>query len=436
VLVYAVTFRVAYGQFGVIDTGARDLLRQAAVDVGDDQPDLRAYVLSYLAFYEAVMEGRGHAVDPLVREALSLARRSGDDMVLADVLTIRSYVLQGSSDVALQRTTLDEIRQVNERLTNRPTGDERDRATRYESMWWERWSTGLRHEGVLRLQTGDREGFREVLAELQETGERLRDWFLPAATEMWQGLLAALEGRWDDATRHSNDMLCRAQDDLNFQLSWTVVQFVVARERGELARIEPLIHEIAQRSPLPTGQTPTLLLHLDTDRLDEASFAAKAIMDIGLDEVAQALAGTFALAALAEAWSRIDDPEAAAAVEDLLLPYHGQLLVVAWGVHVVGAADRYLAMLASRAKRWREADERFASALALEERLSARPLATRTRVCWARSLLDRPASSPEAGALLARAATDAAALNMARLSYEVAEMKAAQPKPSSGQCGR
>jgi DNA-binding SARP family transcriptional activator len=415
--VRAVMDRVAYGRVGVPDPVGRELLCEALAEVRSERLDLRAYVLAHLAFYEAVMEGRGSSADPVAQEAVAQARQSGDEGAIADALGVRAFVLQGSSDLDAQRATLDELRRFSHVMPSH-----KDRGIEWVQTTW------LRHEGVIRLQAGDRQHFLEAMAELSDRGECLHSWLMLSITEMWQALLAALEGRWHDATRHSDSMVHKGRGDVDFQLSWSGLHFILAREQGALAELGPLVLSLVQQVSQPATRAPELLLHLDCDRLDEARIAAESLVEYGLNRVAHAVGGSVALAALAEVYSRVDDPGRAAAVEDRLRPYAGQLLVVAWGVYVVGAADRYLGMLASRRHCWREADQLFASALALEESVGSRPLATRTRVCWARSLLDRPDVPGPTQALLARAASDATALGMARLTDEIRGITARVPR--------
>ena len=80
----------------------------------------------------------------------------------------------------------------------------------------------------------------------------------------------------------------------------------------------------------------------------------------------------------------IGEAEAAPVLLEPLLPYSGQLLVIAWGVTCLGAADRYIGMLLSLLGRHDEAIERFDATLALERRVGSQPL-------WpARAALVRP----------------------------------------------
>jgi hypothetical protein len=90
-------------------------------------------------------------------------------------------------------------------------------------------------------------------------------------------------------------------------------------------------------------------------------------------------------------------------------------------------------MLAACLDRWDDADRYFADALAMNERLGARPYAVRTRRAWAAMLLDRGAPGDSArvldliGAGLAEAGTLGMAREIVRLERLRARMESAAP---------
>jgi hypothetical protein len=73
-------------------------------------------------------------------------------------------------------------------------------------------------------------------------------------------------------------------------------------------------------------------------------------------------------------------------------------------------------MLAACLGRWDDAEGHFTDALAMNERLGARPYVVRTRRAWAAMLLDRNAPGDAAGArdLIAAGRAEAEQLGMAR----------------------
>jgi hypothetical protein len=123
--------------------------------------------------------------------------------------------------------------------------------------------------------------------------------------------------------------------------------------------------------------------------------------------------GTAAWAAAA-----VNDPELSAPVEEKLRHFRG--LMAYGGIMEFGSIDGLLGRLAFNDSRLDEADELFASGLALEDSFGAHVLAAYTRLWWARCLLERDAGgdSVRAQALLAGAITTADRLGMAHVAAE------------------
>ena len=77
---------------------------------------------------------------------------------------------------------------------------------------------------------------------------------------------------------------------------------------------------------------------------------------------------------------------------------------------------QYCGRLAACLGRWDDAERHFADALAMNERLGARPYVVRTRRAWAAMLLDRNAAGDRerAATLIAAGRAEAEQLGMAR----------------------
>jgi hypothetical protein len=84
-------------------------------------------------------------------------------------------------------------------------------------------------------------------------------------------------------------------------------------------------------------------------------------------------------------------------------------------------------MLAACLHRWDDAERHFADALAMNERLGARPDVVRTRRAWASMLLDRNAPGDAARArardLIAAGLAEAETLGMAREIVRFARLR-------------
>ena len=122
------------------------------------------------------------------------------------------------------------------------------------------------------------------------------------------------------------------------------------------------------------------------------------------------------ISALGEAVSDLNDPAAAAVLYERLRPVAGQVYVVAGMLVCAGSYGLYAGMLAACLQRWDDAERHFADALAMNERLGARPYVVRTRRAWASMLLDRdaPGDRERAAELITAGRAEAETLGMAR----------------------
>jgi len=87
----------------------RALLREALAGLRADDSPLRAQLLVRLAMAEAGVGGSGDEHERLCRDAASMARRLGNDELLASVLDATRHVLWAPGDVDRQIATAREI---------------------------------------------------------------------------------------------------------------------------------------------------------------------------------------------------------------------------------------------------------------------------------------------------------------------------------------
>jgi hypothetical protein len=125
----------------------------------------------------------------------------------------------------------------------------------------------------------------------------------------------------------------------------------------------------------------------------------------------------------------LGDTELVDELTTALTLYTGQLIVAGPGFGCLGAADRYLAMLAATGGRLADAEQHFEAALALEQSVGSAPLATRTLLSQARALLASGDADDvrRATHLLDTAAHTARRLGMARLTQEIETLRSVRP---------
>jgi len=104
---------------------------------------------------------------------------------------------------------------------------------------------------------------------------------------------------------------------------------------------------------------------------------------------------------LSETAARLGDGDHAATLYELLLPYSDRV-ALSYPEISLGPVSRFLGILASTTARWSDAERHFEDALALSERIGARPWLARTQEDYGRTLLarDEPGDAAKAHGLL------------------------------------
>ena len=406
-LTMAAMLRIDWGLAGFTDDIGEALVLEALDAVGDADPLKRSLLLGTLAFYRSVYLGHGWEVGDIVEEAVQAGRESGDAPTYARSLSMQCFVLQGSPDLAVQRQLFAELEACAARAAPGPPYD------------WSRASSsrdGLelvleRHRAVVSLQAGDVERFD---VDLERLAARSATWTPRAMAAMWRGMRALMFGDFGAAERYANEILTHT-DDINFVNSWAAQMFTLGHERGEVGAMVPVVRNAVEQTPGLVALHALLALALaesgDHDGAREilGRLAAEADVTFRRNSTLTAL-----IAQLTTTAAIIGEAEAAPVLLEPLLPYSGQLLVIAWGVTCLGAADRYIGMLLSLLGRHDEAIGRFDAALALERRVGSQPFVARTLYWYARAL-DATGDTDGAAARRAESAAIAEELGMAGL---------------------
>ncbi len=342
------------------------------------------------AYYLLNYEGRGVEARSVSLDALTVARQGGEPDVLADALSGRLFVLLAGSDVPGQLAAAEELRGLIARLPPARAG--------------EVWAGLQRNLGVLRLQMGDRNGFTVCHEEVRSLGSQSQSWLLSAIATMWDGVTALLDGDLDLAEQRAIAIAAHG-DEQNLVASEAAQRTAVHRWRGTLdAVVDEAIEQAAAQpgQPLASSVAAIVMALVGDGRAAETLDGVLRRSPVLVDDSTLAAQ----LAALTEACALIgrDIPDAVATG---LQPFAGQLLVLSWGVEVLGAADRFLAVAAARSGDRAAAAAGFDRAAQLEARVSS-TLPLRTQV-WRHVLLgDVP--EPEIPASLAGLAAEVTAL--------------------------
>ncbi len=392
--------------YGTPDVASVELCEEALRQL-DDRTPLRAEVLGSLAFTMVVGEGRIRDATLLAAEAVRIAEASGDHRALLRSQLARGVALLGTANVEELSTTAEAVLR-SARRTEDPFG----------------WMWGVRLRAVARLQAGDVAGF-------DRDASTLSDWATAEARSLamgwasvWRAMRALLDGPLGDADALVLDVGARSAESPNLLNAFTAQLFYLRREQDRLDEIRPLIADAVLREPeiigfrVAAATAEAALGSLDAARFELSRLGAGAFAAIPRD-----LSWPGVVSLLAELAVQVHDRAAASSLRELLLPHHGQLLVVANGVVSPGAADRFIAMLCGAVGAHDEADGLFVAAADQEARAGCKAAQTRTLLAHAQFAVER-GERPRAMELLALSESMARPLGLTAVLASIAEASA------------
>ena len=411
-LALSVVARFGWGQAGVADHDAEALFTEALDALGPSDPTLRANLLAVRALHRGVNQSQGASAAIDARTAISLLRDADDPFDLANALFVLGSVLQATPGVDPQLAVLEEFQTL---------------VASAESSFRVHFSFGrARLEVVVAMQKGDRAVVESCIAEVDELAVRGGIGRVPSSmAAMWKAMVALIEGDFDGAETWSAELLEMAAVDANFQNSWASLAFRIGLERGHGADFVPLVREAVGATPgLIALQTVLARALVAAAERDEATAIVRRLCEERCAAVPRDIVFTASLVDLVDTVSILGERSLAAQLHPLLVPYSGQLQVTAWGVHCLGAIDRFLGQTELLLGRLDEADAHFASALALEESVGGVALATRTRLWRARCLVERDADgdAESARTLAADAARVAGSIGQVEVAADAAAL--------------
>ena len=385
---------------GIIDEDLVALLAEALAAVGADDPALRSRLLARLAIELSFSEARERR-EELSGEAVELARRVGDTRGLGFALVARHWSLWGPGNVR------DRLQAANDLLgLADSSGDER------LALAGHRWRM------IDLLELGDIDAVDieiDAYAQIAARRRRLAD---ELYVHIYRAMRLLLAGEFEEAEAEGWAAVAlgnRVQDPNtgNATLLWACT---MRRERGGLERLEGPVRAYSERfASIPGWRCVLAHLLAETGRADEAraildDFAASDFEGIPLDGI-----WLGAVAYLAETAAAIGDPTHAAALHDMLQPYADRNVAVGLSATCTGSAARHLGLLAGLLGRRTPAIAYFETALAINERMRARPWVARTQIEFARLLSEEQDGRDRAAELLEAGLAEAQRLGMPRL---------------------
>jgi hypothetical protein len=278
------------------------------------------------------------------------------------------------------------------------------------------WHAAFQRHGAL-LESGDVVGAESARAEVERLAGELRQPFYRWFAQMGRTMLAVMRGAPDAEERIVATFelgMAGGQPDAASALGAQL--FVLRHNQGRLAELaDPLRAQVEAEPHVPAWRACLARLYAETDQVaaarDQLDILRASAFEHDLN-----WSWTGHMVNLSEVVSDLDDRSAAAVLYERLGPIAGQVDVLAVVCGCSGSYAQWCGMLAACLGRFDEADGHFAAALAMKERLGARPYVVRTRRAWAAMLLARaaPGDAARARELIAAGRAEAEPLGMAR----------------------
>jgi class 3 adenylate cyclase len=385
--------------FNLVDEGLISLYEEANAALGDTDSLLRARLLGQLAVESVYASGPGDRRDALSQEAVRIARRLGDRTGLAQVLILRLLAIYDPFTLAERLGLIDELGALARELGSSELA----------------WHAAL-HRTCALLESGDVEGAERALVEVERLAGQLRQPFYTWFARIEQTGFAVMRGAPDaEAQVFATFELGMAGGQPDAPVALAGQLAILRHNQGRYAELADVVRANMEAMTHNSSLARAALARFYCE-MDQCVEAREQVEILRANDFYHPLNWSFGayLTNVGEVVSDLHDRSAAASLYERLRPLAGQVLAAVVGCS--GSFALWCGMLAACLGRWDDAERHFADALAMNERLGARPYAVRTRRAWAAMLLDRGATgdAPRARELIAAGLAEAGSLGMAR----------------------
>jgi DNA-binding SARP family transcriptional activator/class 3 adenylate cyclase len=386
----------------LFDAELVDLLDEALAGLPPGLPAVRARLLARLSMALHLNDPLGRRAQ-LSEEALELARTFGDTGLLASCLSARFFALWGPGH------TEERLQAAAETL--RLAEEQGDRELALDGLTWT----------IMELvEQGDRGALELRLARHHELAETLRHPLHCYYAQMWQAMLAALDGRFAEAEERARRTAAQGEHltDLAFPRR-SMLLLTVYRDQGRLEELADDVDAVVERYPLfHVWRVYHALLRLE---LGEEGPARRVLSEMGAnpaEAVPREGNWAFGMVGLAELCGALGDAAPAARLSEVLAPYGDRCAMVRFAVACWGSVARSLGLLSTLLEDWDGAVRHFEAAIDRNTALGARPFLARTQYDFARMLARRggPGDGERAGQLLEAAGATSVELGMGPLA--------------------
>jgi len=360
----------------VVDQGLITLYEEViGALANEDENVLLARLLFQLAG-EMVFTPQREQRQELSRQAVTMARRSGDKAVLAQALHICGMAINDPTTLRERLAWTTEAGRLADELGSLEI----------------RWAAAWQRMGAL-LESGDIEGTREMLSRMKQLASELRQTFFTWITDTALGMMSVMAGAPGAEQEAAAAFELGARSGQPDARSWYVSQLsVIRRDQGRHAElIEPLREFADSFSHMPVWRVVLAGLCCETDQLDEARAQIDKLAECDF-KISLDWTWASGIISLAQVCFDLCNQDLAALYYPQLQWVADQVGVSGMGLICYGSLAFPCGQLAACLHRWGEAEQYFDSAVEMNLRIGAHPYLVRTRRAYAAMLLDRDAA--------------------------------------------
>jgi DNA-binding SARP family transcriptional activator len=377
--------------------GLVPLLEEALAALGSEDVALRARLLARLAGALRDEPSRERR-DALSREAVDLARRTGNLAALVEALDGRSWAILAPDTAAECMGHADELREVAERIGSK-----------------ERVVDGYMGGIGPRVAVGDIAGAEAALDAAAPLAEQIGQPAHLYDVCSVRAMLALARGKLDEGEELVEQALALGERAVPGAVPvHHLHRYTLSAFRGALPEDEQKIVDLAAAYPArPVLRCIVAHLNARRGRLSEANQAVAQLVEHDVADLPFDQEWPWGMSFLAETSALLGDSRSGYVLYRMLLPW-AALTVVDMPEGIRGSVSRYLGLLAATGSRWDEAKRHFEDALAANERMGLRPWLALTQADYARMLTARaaPGDRQQADELLAAALATSRELGM------------------------
>ncbi len=365
-----------------VDQSLITLHEEAIVALAHEDEAALLAKLSYQLAGEMMFTPQRERREELSRQAVTMARQSGDQAVLAQALHICASAINDP-------TTLKE------RLAL--SAEQGRLADELESLEI-RWAAAFQRMGSL-LESGDIEGTREMLSRMNQLASKLRQPFFNWTTDHGLAMMSVMAGAPDAERKVAAAFeLGTRGGQPDAKLFYLGQLSVIRRDQGRHAElIDPLRNFADSFSHMPAWRVVLASLYSETDQLDEARAHIDKLAASGF-KIPLDWTWASAVTNLAQVCYDLGNQDLAALYYPQLQSVADQVAVSGMGLICYGSLAFPCGQLAACLNRWGEAEHYFDRAVEMNVHLGARPYLVRTWRAHAAMLLERDAPDDRAHA--------------------------------------